>query len=154
MDDSLPLQLFSRHPIVGEFAGCQGQEFFVLFPWYLIVAGRTHLGPSTEAQCSMFELAFWVLYFFQKLLQNARIQPEIKEKIRGCRYATLYTRQQIGDALNRLHALIVILRNSDVPVRQNRIGSNPLEHPFGKARLRCRHIHRMKISCQSLLLSP
>jgi hypothetical protein len=83
----------------------------------------------------MFELAFWVLRFYQKLLQNARLPPETKEKIRGWRYAALYTRQQIRDALNTLHALIVILRNSDVPVRLNRIGSNPLEHAFGKARL-------------------
>jgi hypothetical protein len=92
----------------------------------------------------MFELAFWVLYFYQKLLQNARLPPETKEKIRGCRYATLYTRQQIRDALNTLYSPIVIMQNSDIPVRLNRIGSNPLEHAFGKARLRCRGIHTMK----------
>jgi hypothetical protein len=32
----------------------------------------------------------------------------------------------------------------DVPVRLIRIGSNPLEHAFGKTRLRCRDIHKMK----------
>jgi hypothetical protein len=46
--------------------------------------------------------------------------------------------------MNTLDAFIVILRNSDVPVGVNRIGSNPLEHGFGKARLRCREIHTMK----------
>jgi hypothetical protein len=37
----------------------------------------------------MFELAFWVLSFYQKLLQNARLPPETKEKIRGYRDTTL-----------------------------------------------------------------
>jgi hypothetical protein len=48
------------------------------------------------------------------------------------------------DALNALYALIVILQNSDAPVRLNRIGSNLLDHAFGKVRLRCRDIHRTK----------
>jgi hypothetical protein len=99
----------------------------------------------------MFELAFWVLYFYQKLLENARLPPEIKEKIRGCWYTTLYTRQQIRDALNTLYALIVILRNLDAPACLNRIGSNPLEHAFGKARLRCRDIHTMKTFMSGLV---
>jgi hypothetical protein len=93
---------------------------------------------------SMFELAFWVLYFCKKLLQNARLPPETKERMRGCRYAILYTSHQIRDVLNAPYALIMILRNSDVPVPLNRIGGNPLGHAFGKVRLRCRDIHTMK----------
>jgi hypothetical protein len=91
MHDSLPLQFFFRQPIAAAFEGYQGQEFCLLFPWYLMMAGLTHFGLSTEARCSMFELVFWVLYFYQKLLQNAQFPPETKEKIRGCRDATLYT---------------------------------------------------------------
>jgi hypothetical protein len=78
---------------VAAFEGRQGQEFFVSFPWYLTAAGLTDFRLSTQALCSMFELAFWVLYFYQKRLQNARLLPEAKEKMRGGRYATLYTRQ-------------------------------------------------------------
>jgi hypothetical protein len=92
----------------------------------------------------MFGLTFWVLYLYQKLLQNARLPPETKEKIHGCRYAILYSRQQIREILDRLYALIVLLQDSDVPVRLNRIGSSRLEHAFGKARLRCRDIHTLK----------
>jgi hypothetical protein len=144
MHDSLPLHLFSRQPILEAFERHQGREFFVLFPWHLIVAGLTHAQLSTQTRCSMFEVAFWLLYFYQKLLQNASLPPGTKEKIHGSRYATLYTRQQLRDALNTLYSLIVILRNSDSPVRLNRIGSNPLEHAFGKTRLRCRDINTMR----------
>jgi hypothetical protein len=38
------------------------------FHFIPLVAELTHLGLSMEARCSMFELAFWVLYFYQKLL--------------------------------------------------------------------------------------
>jgi hypothetical protein len=40
--------------------------------------------------------------------------------------------------------LIVILRHSNVPVRLNCIGSNPLEQAFGKTRLRYRDINKMR----------
>jgi hypothetical protein len=46
--------------------------------------------------------------------------------------------------LNPIDTLIVILQNSDILVRLNHIGSNPLEHTFRKARLRCRDIHMKK----------
>jgi hypothetical protein len=58
LHDPLPLQLFARPPSVAAFEGYQGQEFFVLFPWYLMAAGLTHLGLSTEARCRTFDLAF------------------------------------------------------------------------------------------------
>jgi hypothetical protein len=38
----------------------------------------------------------------------------------------------------------MILRNSDVPVHLNRIGSNPLEHTFGKTPVRCPDVHTME----------
>jgi hypothetical protein len=108
------------------------------------MAGLTHTDLSTQTRCGMFEIAFWLLYFYQKLLQNVRLRPETKEKIHGSRYATLYTLEQVRDALNTLYSLIVILRHSNVPVRLNRIGSNPLEHTFGQTRLRCRYINTMR----------
>jgi hypothetical protein len=40
--------------------------------------------------------------------------------------------------------VIVILQHSIVPVRLNRIGSNRLEHAFGKTRLRCRNINKTR----------
>jgi hypothetical protein len=80
MHDSLPLQLLSRQPIVAAFEGRQGQEFFVLFPWYLMVAGLTHLELSTEARGSMFELAFWVLYRVSHSGLATRFLIDIEEK--------------------------------------------------------------------------
>jgi hypothetical protein len=64
--------------------------------------------------------------------------PDTTERIKPNKYASLYTTDQLRHALNTFYTLIVGLRNSSCPVCLNRLGSNPLEHLFGKARLRCR----------------
>jgi hypothetical protein len=86
------------------------------------------------------KFALWLLYFYQKLLQNASLPPETKEKIHGSRYAASYTVQQVRDALSTLYSLIVILQHSSVPAGLSGIGSNPLEHAFGKRQSCCRDI--------------
>jgi hypothetical protein len=92
----------------------------------------------------MFETAFWLLYFYQKLLQTRQLPSDTKKKIHQVRYATPYTRQQIRDSLNTLYRIIVILQNSEGTIRLNRIGSNPLEHLFGRARMWCRDVNAMR----------
>jgi hypothetical protein len=92
----------------------------------------------------MFETAFWLLYFYQKLLQTRQLPRDTKEKIHQARYATLYTRQQIRDSLNTLYSIIVILRNSEGTIRVKRIGSNPPEHLFGRTRMRCQDVNAMR----------
>jgi hypothetical protein len=92
----------------------------------------------------MFETAFCLLYFYQKLLQTRQLPGDTKEKIHQARYAMLYTRQQIRDSLNTLYSIIVIMWNSEGTIRLNGIGSNPLEHLFGRARMRCRDVNAMR----------
>jgi hypothetical protein len=77
-------------------------------------------------------------------MKMAKLPPDTKERIGQSRYATLYTGQQIRNALNMLYSLIVIIRNAPGPIQLNRIGSNPLEHLFGKTQLRCWDVNTMK----------
>jgi hypothetical protein len=67
------------------------------------------------------------------LLQTRQLPRDTKEKIHEARYAMLYTRQQIRDSLNALYSIIIVLRNSEGTIRLEQIGSNPLEHLFGRA---------------------
>jgi hypothetical protein len=57
--------------------------------------------------------------------------------------ASLYTNNQIRDALNTFMALILVMRNSRVPFCINRLGDNPLEHAFGFGRIRCHDVETM-----------
>jgi hypothetical protein len=91
----------------------------------------------------MFEVAFYFLDCYEKMLKIMRLPPDTREKNDQGSYATLYTRLQIRDAFNVLCSLI-ILRTSDGPIRLNRIGSNRLGRLFGKIRVRCREAKTMK----------
>lgn len=45
------------------------------------------------------------------------------------------------ESFNTFYSLIILIRNSGIVVNLNRIGSNPLEHLFGKVRTRCHDVH-------------
>jgi hypothetical protein len=84
----------------------------------------------------MFEIAFYMLDLDGKLMKMAKLPPHTKERIVQSIYAIFYNGQKIRVALNILCSFIVIICNAPGPIRLNRIGSNPLEHLFGKTRLR------------------
>jgi hypothetical protein len=57
--------------------------------------------------------------------------------------ASLYSNSQLRDALNTFASFISIIRESPTPVNLGNLGSDPLEHFFGKARVRCRDVNTM-----------
>jgi hypothetical protein len=77
-------------------------------------------------------------------MEITRLPPDTREKLGQGRYATLYTRLQIRGALDMLCSLIIILRTPDGPIHPSRIVSHPLEHVFGKTRLRPREASAMR----------
>jgi hypothetical protein len=56
----------------------------------------------------------------------------------------LYPNQQLRDALTTFVSLLVVLRKSGDLVCVNRPGTSPLEHAFGRGRIRARDVHTMK----------
>jgi hypothetical protein len=144
MHDSLALSLFSPGSLATIFGASMGPALFAFFPWFLLISGLTGPTHSTRTRCHFFETAFWILFFYQNLLDIYPHPSNAMERIPKDKFALLYTTIQLRHALNTLYSLIVILRTSPHPICLNRIGSNPLEHLFGKARLRCRDVNVMK----------
>jgi hypothetical protein len=120
------------------------QTFRSFFPWFLLVAGLTSCNFSTKSRCDIFETAFWLLYFCRIILARYPHPPDTTERITPNKSASLYTTDQLRHALSTFYTLIVVLRNSWCPICLNRLGSNPLEHLFGKARLKCRNVNIIK----------
>jgi hypothetical protein len=56
---------------------------------------------------------------------------------------SLYSKHQIRDGLNPFVSLISIIRESRTAMRLDRLGSDPLEHSFGQARMRCHDVNTM-----------
>jgi hypothetical protein len=120
------------------------QTFLTFVPWFLLLAGLTSCSFSTKIRCDIFETAFWFLCFYRFILARCPHPPDTTERITSNKYAFLYTTDQLRHALSTFYTLIVVLRNSSCPVYLNRLGSNPLEHLFGKAKLRCCNVNIMK----------
>jgi hypothetical protein len=147
MHDSLPLELFSLktlgyilyHPVVGET---------MMVPWCLLVVALTSDDLSTEARLEILEVGFWVLFLYEypdviPEPPNNSAVPLLRPKRCGDDKHSLYTDWQFRDALNTFMSLIILIDVSWYTFCLNRFGSNPLEHAFGHARIRCRDVNSM-----------
>jgi hypothetical protein len=86
-------------------------------------------------------LALWL---YQALSTSGNKPPLLYLQTTEGGRAPLYTTEQIMHALNLLYFLLVILRTSQAPVCLNRIWSNPLEHLFGRGRVRSRYVNTIQ----------
>jgi hypothetical protein len=93
-------------------------------------------------RADLLEIGFWVLSHFEKRTANNQFH-KISERNATGGDLSLYTTAQLREALNTFVLLIILLRTCLAPIYLNRIGSNPSEHTFGKARLRCRDVFTM-----------
>jgi hypothetical protein len=148
MHDSLPLELFSlktlqyilENPVVGET---------MLAPWCFLVIALTQANLSTRERRDLLETGLWMLFLYEnpELVPDPPSNPNVKV-VHPKRFAhddhTLYTNDQFRDALNTFIALIMLIDGLDGPICLNRFGSNPLEHAFGHARIRCRDVNYME----------
>jgi hypothetical protein len=62
--DSLPLHLFSQRATFTIFPDGFSAEFFVFFPWFLMISARTCTEHSTKIRCTLLENDFWVLWIY------------------------------------------------------------------------------------------
>jgi hypothetical protein len=154
MHDSLPLELFSlktlRYILENEVVGET-----MLAPWCFLVIALTEESLSTRERRDLLETGFWILVLYE----NPDLVPE-PPNIRHIRIVrarrnpreenTLYTNAQLRDALNTSIALVTLIDILDGPICLNRFGSNPLEHAFGLARIRCRDVNYMETLVNAL----
>jgi hypothetical protein len=150
MHDSLPLHPFARDMILSVFIIQWGLTLFAMLSWFLQISGLTTSAFSTKSRCHMFEMTFYLLDFYHKLMETMKLSPDSREQIGQGRRVTLYTGLQIRDALNMSCILIIILRISEGPIRLHRNESDGLEHLFGKTRVRCREVNTTKCSVSGL----
>jgi hypothetical protein len=147
MHDSLPLELFSLktlsyilyHPVIGET---------MMVPWCLLVIALTLRDLSTWERLDFLEVGFWMLFLYENpdfLPDPPNIMNLTFPRPRRCGndQHSLYTKVQLRDSLNTFIALIILISSLDSRFCLNRFGSNPLEHAFGLARIRCRDINTM-----------
>jgi hypothetical protein len=141
MHDSLPLQLFS--PVTFSWILKHPGPELVLTPWCLLTAALTIPDFNTKTRRDFLEIGFWFQLIYERLLTQIGPPHGVGQKVSPVNYARLYTNEQLRDSLNDFASLLSIIRDSLTPISLNRLGSDPLEHSFGQARIRCRDVNTM-----------
>jgi hypothetical protein len=77
MHNFLPLHLFSQRTTYALFAEACASEFFVFFPWFLVVSALTFREHSTKTRCSILETDFWLLWLYQVLFFTGHVPPTL-----------------------------------------------------------------------------
>jgi hypothetical protein len=142
MHDSLPLSLFSVKTL-GDILTAHRPAELLMVPWCLLNVSLTLPGLNTRSRAGFLEIGFWILCHCKYMKNCCDKITGIVEVITGER-PTLYLAEQLDHALNTFHTLISFLRNSRIRICLNRVGSNPVEHLFGKGRIRCKDVHTME----------
>jgi hypothetical protein len=143
MHDSIPLQLFSPNTL-SLILQCGMANQLLMMPWCLLTSSLTLPTLSTRTRADLLEIRFWILYACRDLKDSRNKQWQIFDRPQTVRDLGLYTSAEVHDGLNTFVALVTHLQPSVVPICLNRLGSNPLGHAFGKARIRWRDVNSMR----------
>jgi hypothetical protein len=106
---------------------------------------RTHTGRlQHKKRCDLLETGYWVLELYEELLTKIGLPLGVTQKIFPGGFASPYSEDQFRDGLNTFMSLISIIRESPTAVFLSHLGSDPLEHVFCQARVRCRDVNTME----------
>jgi hypothetical protein len=145
MHDSLPLQLFSRLTLATIVERGLGTEI-VIAPWCLLRAALTLPDISTSTRVDLLKIGFWFLFIYFRLGKQCGFPANAPVKISRDHLSRLSTDRQLYHALNTFIAQITIIHTFEGTLPLNRLGSNPLEHAFRSAGVRCHDVNTMKIT--------
>jgi hypothetical protein len=108
-----------------------------------LTSALTVLDFDTKTICNLLETGYFSWKLREKLLTKRGLPPGATQIITAGSLSSLYTIHQLGDPLNTFMSLISIIRKSSTPISLGNLGTDPLEHSFGQARVRCRDVNRM-----------
>jgi hypothetical protein len=143
MHDLLPLYLFS--PM--NFTFILSREYtpeLVLSAWCLLTAALTLVDFNTKTRCDLPETGYWLLEIYEELLTKVVLPLGVPQKISPGGFASLCSKDELRDGLNTFMSFISIFRESPTAIFVSHLGSDPLAHAFGQARVRCRDVNTMK----------
>ena len=142
MNDRLPLLLFAPDSFIKLL---EAKDFTALGYWFPITASIIALDSpdlNRSARTFFLQCAFWFLVYYAKLEEGSF--HKLKQKKRGDSLdVTFYTKQLLVEFTNTIHCHLQLM-NSFGEYSFDRNSSMPLEHLFGRARVKAKDIHTLK----------
>lgn len=140
MHDSLPMMLFSLNSLNKLFIHKEIPSLAYFIPWSLFLNAFTVQDISDNIRYDLFEIATYYLLFYHMFLKSIRVDASIgQKKSQNCPHMVLFDENLVIEALNSLHSNVMLMSTIDGEVNQGHIASTPLEHTFGKTRMKCRY---------------
>ena len=160
MHDSLPLKLFSINSLKNLFELENKSALAYFTPWCLIVSAMENEKLSIDRFFDFLSISlYYLMYYFQSFQENYQnirhIASEIKTQNKP--FITMFDRKLVIESMNSLYSILAFISTEHFNVNIGRIGSTPLEHTFGKARIKAKYRHTLDnltkcISIDQLLL--
>lgn len=153
MHDSLPLTLFSLNNFLTLFDKKMYHEAAFWFPITLCITSMSHKLIGYQNREFLLETAIWFLTYYKKCYDLFKIEHE-DELLRERKYqdekdVVPYTTQLLIEFTNCIYSNISLTTKYD-NVDVDRVSTGPLEHTFGRSRVKCKNVHTINKFIQSV----
>lgn len=146
MNDQLPLQLFSLENLLILFKHKLYNEAAFWFPISLAITAYSHHNIGYQNRKFLLECSLWFLAFYKKCYDEyiatlPKDAPRLKERnYQGISDVLPYTNDLLMEFCNNLFSNITIVDKFD-NVDVDRNSTSPLEHTFGRGRVKSKNVH-------------
>lgn len=147
MHDSLPITLFSMRSLFILVSKDYYPGVLYFLPWVLLTASLSNEVLECNVRYDLLEITLYYLLFYLQELEEEF--PKIQEHVSQTKNAAkpilvLFNEQLAMESCNTAHSDIMLMRTVNSPIYLNRASSTPLEHSFGKARLKVGHKQKLE----------
>lgn len=140
MHDSLPMKLFSLCSLKKLFIAKQLPSLSYFLPWSLFLNAFTVQDISDNLRYDLFEITtFYLLFYLESFKSNTNDGSIGQKKSQNCPHLVLFDENLVIETANSLHANLMLMSTIDGEVNQGHVASTPLEHTFGKTRMKCKY---------------
>lgn len=140
MHDSLPLELFSIKSFLTLYDNSVVGAYLYSFPFTMQIISLKNSILNSIERLFCLETAFYFLYIYFKIKVNYLQPIDTSEKRTNKKFLTYLTDNFLIEQLNELYSVISIMLNYDGKILLDRCSTSPLEHLFGRCRLKCKNI--------------
>ena len=151
MHDILPLTLFSIDNLFTLYnSDLTALVYFT--PWTMLIEAFTNEKINLGNRIAMLDVSFFIMFIYLQYLKHTQTNFGIyRKKCIKAHHITFFDEKICMHYCNTVHAIVSIIQKKEGKnISLNRLSSNPLEHLFGKIRLKSGFLKTLKVALRVL----
>ena len=146
MHDSLPLTLFSMTSLkrLFELRNIGALAYFT--PWCLFISAMESEDLDVNRAFDFISIAlYYLMYYYLSYQKNYQSISYLasENKTNSKSMIIMFDKKLLIESINSLYSILAFLCTENHEINTGRIGSTPLEHTFGKARIKAKYRHTL-----------